>query len=116
MIYCTTVQNPTVSCGYSNSKPLSSFLDTSERGSIQIMSPTKTQNSPLLQAAGPSHYLRIPMLISTSSPSFTAFIIKSFFTKFSLTIWEHIDFSFFLSQQLELFNVRGKNDLRLDLG
>lgn len=31
-------------------------------------------------------------------------------------MWEHTDFSFFLSQQLELFNFKGKNDLRLDLG
>lgn len=57
--------------------------------------------NPKIQAAGSSHYLRITMMISTSSPSIIAFIIKNFFMKFSLTTWEHIDFSFFLSQQLE---------------
>lgn len=105
-----------MSCGYSNSKPLLSFLDTLENGSMKIISPTKTQNSALHQAADPSHSLRVPMLISISFPSYIAFIIKTFLRKFSLTTWEDIDFTFFLSQWLEFFNFRGKNYLRLDLG
>ena len=92
---------PIMSCGYSNSKTLSSFLGTLENGSMKIISPTKTQNSALHQAADPSHSLRIPMLISISLPSCIAFIIKNLLRKFSLTTWEHINFSFFLSQQLE---------------
>ena len=90
-----------MSCGYSNSKHLSSFLDTLENGSMKVIYPNKTQNSALLQEVDPSHSRRIAMLISIFFPSYIAFIIKNFLRNFSLTTWEHTDFTFFLSQQLE---------------
>lgn len=69
-----------------NSKPMSSFLGALENGSMQITSPTKIKNSPLLQAAGSTHYCKIPMLMSTSSLYIIAIITKNFFMKFSLTV------------------------------
>lgn len=98
----------------SNSKPMSSFSGALENVSLQIICPIKIQNSPLLYAAGSTHYHRIPMLISIYSPYIIAFIIKHFFMKFSLivrnTLISHPEL------ELELVNFRGKNNLRINLG